>query len=64
MADLVAEALNEPSQSITEACVANNVGNLALESVSNQMEISSAGVGGVGYDDDLTARARLRRGKN
>ena len=63
MADLVVEALNEPSQSLTEACVANNVGNLALESVSNQREINSAGVGGVGYDDDLAARARLRKGE-
>jgi ferrochelatase len=64
MADMVAEALNEPSQSITEACVANNVGNLALESVCSQMEISSAGVGGVGYDDDLAGRARrLRKGR-
>jgi ferrochelatase len=62
MADMVADALNEPAQSITEACVANNVGNLELESVSNQMEISSAGVGGVGYDDALAGRARLRKG--
>ena len=61
MADMVADALNEPSQSITEACVANNVGNLELEFVSDQMEISSAGVGGVGYDDDLAGRARLRK---
>eukprot|EP00581_Thalassiosira_minuscula_P016179 CAMPEP_0183732216 /NCGR_PEP_ID=MMETSP0737-20130205/37830_1 /TAXON_ID=385413 /ORGANISM="Thalassiosira miniscula, Strain CCMP1093" /LENGTH=470 /DNA_ID=CAMNT_0025965159 /DNA_START=23 /DNA_END=1435 /DNA_ORIENTATION=+ len=60
MADMVAEALNEPSQSITEACVANNVGNLELESVDNQMEINSAGVGGVGYDDDLAGRARRK----
>ncbi|KAL7528213.1 hypothetical protein ACHAXR_002331 [Thalassiosira sp. AJA248-18] len=63
MADMVADALNEPSQSITEACVANNVGNLELESVSNQMEINSAGVGGVGYDDDLKGRARSRKGE-
>jgi len=62
MADMVADALNEPSQSVTEACVANNVGNLELESVSNQMEISSAGIGGVGYDDDLAGRARMRKG--
>jgi len=61
MADMVAEALNEPSLSVTEACVANNVGNLELESISNQMEINSAGVGGVGYDDDLAGKARLRR---
>lgn len=60
LADMVADALNEPSQSITEACVANNVGNLALESVSRQLEISSAGVGGVGYDDDLRGK-KLRK---
>lgn len=60
LADMVADALNEPSQSITEACVANNVGNLALESVSRHMEISSAGVGGVGYDDDLRGKKRRR----
>ena len=33
LADTVADALNEPSQSITEAFEANNVGNLALKSV-------------------------------
>ena len=60
MADMVADALNEPSQSLTEACVANNVGNLELESVSNVMEINSAGVGGVGYEDDLAGRRRKR----
>lgn len=63
MADMVADALNEPSQSITEACVANNVGNLELESVSNEMEINSAGVGGVGFDDDLAGRARRKTSK-
>ena len=52
MADMVTDALNEPSQSITEACEVNNVGNLALKSVSRHMEISSAGISGVGYDDD------------
>ena len=46
---MVADALNEPSQSITEACEANNVGNLALESV---IVIISRGVCGVGYDND------------
>lgn len=62
MADMVADALSEPSQSITEACVANNVGNLDLESVSNQEEISSAGILGVGADDDLRGK-RLRNGE-
>ena len=52
LADMVADALNELSQSITEACKANNVGNLALKYVSRHMEISSAGVSGVGYDND------------
>mmetsp|Transcript_22351 Transcript_22351/g.36768 ORF Transcript_22351/g.36768 Transcript_22351/m.36768 type:complete len:511 (-) Transcript_22351:81-1613(-) len=63
MADMVADALSEPSQTITEACVANNVGNLELESVSNQLEISSAGVGGVGFDDNLAYRSRMREGE-
>lgn len=63
MADMVADALNEPSQSITEACVANNVGNLELEAVSNRMEISSAGVLGVGNVDDLAGKAKLRKGE-
>ena len=52
LAGMVADALNEPSQSITEVCEANNVGNLALKSLSRHMEISTAGVSGVGYDND------------
>eukprot|EP00585_Thalassiosira_rotula_P005036 CAMPEP_0196151496 /NCGR_PEP_ID=MMETSP0910-20130528/33766_1 /TAXON_ID=49265 /ORGANISM="Thalassiosira rotula, Strain GSO102" /LENGTH=475 /DNA_ID=CAMNT_0041414877 /DNA_START=73 /DNA_END=1500 /DNA_ORIENTATION=+ len=63
MADMVADALNEPSQSVTEACVANNVGNLELEFASEEMEINSAGVGGVGFDDDLAGRARRKTSK-
>ena len=43
--------------------MANNVGNLELEPVSNQLEISSAGVGGVGFDDDLAYRSRMREGE-
>merc|ERR1712087_635278 len=61
MADMVVEALSQPSQSITEACVANNVGNLDLEFESEELEINSAGVGGVGFDDDLAGRARRKR---
>ncbi|KAK1744972.1 ferrochelatase [Skeletonema marinoi] len=61
MADMVADALSEPSQTITEACVANNVGNLELEPVSNQLEISSAGVGGVGFDDNLAYSSKMRK---
>jgi len=53
MADMVVEALSQPSQSVTEACVANNVGLVDLD---DSTELSSAGVGGVGYNDDLTSR--------
>lgn len=63
MADMVADALSEPSQTITEACVANNVGNLELEPVSNQLEISSAGVGGVGFEDNLAYSSNMRKGE-
>lgn len=57
---MVADALNEPSQSITEACVANNVGNIELETQASdlQLEISSAGVAGVGSIDSLRLRGR------
>jgi ferrochelatase len=50
MADMVWEALNQPSQSVTEACVANNVGTIDLD---EKGDISLAGVGGVGGDGDL-----------
>ncbi len=50
MADMVWEALNQPSQSVTEACVANNVGTIDLD---EKRDISLAGVGGVGGDGDL-----------
>ena len=50
MADMVWEALNQPSQSVTEACVANNVGTI---DVDEKRDISLAGVGGVGGDADL-----------
>lgn len=59
MADLVVEALNQPSQSVTEACVANNVGLVDLDDV-DALEVSSAGVGGVGANDDLSLQASLR----
>jgi len=48
MADMIVEALNMPSQSVTEACVANNVG---LVEGDFKADISSAGVGGVGFSD-------------
>eukprot|EP00521_Asterionellopsis_glacialis_P006266 CAMPEP_0195281434 /NCGR_PEP_ID=MMETSP0707-20130614/743_1 /TAXON_ID=33640 /ORGANISM="Asterionellopsis glacialis, Strain CCMP134" /LENGTH=483 /DNA_ID=CAMNT_0040340317 /DNA_START=136 /DNA_END=1587 /DNA_ORIENTATION=+ len=55
MADMVVDALNEPSQSVTEACVANNVGDIDIEG-----GIDFAGVGGVGADSDLIARENLK----
>lgn len=59
MADMVVEALSQPSQSVTEACVANNVGlvDLDQEDVSS---INSAGVGGVGFGDELLSQVRLK----
>lgn len=46
MADMVVEALDQPSQSVTEACVANNVGT--IDYLDDTSDISSAGIGGVG----------------
>jgi ferrochelatase len=56
MADMIVEALNMPSQSVTEACVANNVGLVDVEG-DFKGDISSAGVGGVGYNDDVQRKA-------
>lgn len=50
MADMVWEALNQPMQSVTEACVTNNVGTV---DVDEKRDISLAGVGGVGGDGEL-----------
>jgi len=55
MADMVYEALNSPCQSVTEACVANNVG-ITIDggiAVDDMSDISFIGVGGVGSDADL-----------
>jgi ferrochelatase len=57
MADMIVEALSQPSLSVTEACVANNVGLVDLDDAE---ELSSAGVGGVGYSDELTSQMRLK----
>jgi ferrochelatase len=59
MADMVMEALSEPSQSVTEACVANNCGDVQLESIDERLSITNAGVGGVGAESELIA-ARLK----
>jgi len=57
MADMVIEALNEPSLSVTEACVANNVGLVNLDDIK---AVSSAGVGGVGANDYLSSQASMK----
>lgn len=53
MADMVWEALIEPTQSVTEACVANNIEGVDLEPLDSVAGISLTGVGGVGADGDL-----------
>jgi ferrochelatase len=55
MADIVMEALTEPSQSVMEACVMYNCGDVHLQSIDERMSISSAGVGGVGAQSELIA---------
>ena len=51
MADMVYEALMEPSQSVTEACVANNIEGVDLERFDDSVAVT--GVLGVGADGDL-----------
>ena len=52
MADMIVEALNQPSQTVTECCVANNVGTIDIDDKS---DISVAGIGGVGFSEELQA---------
>jgi len=59
MADMVVEALNEPSQSVTEVCVANNV-ELGDDLDAIEGVISSGGVGGVGAKDVLIGKTRMK----
>eukprot|EP00560_Eucampia_antarctica_P001237 CAMPEP_0197834806 /NCGR_PEP_ID=MMETSP1437-20131217/23774_1 /TAXON_ID=49252 ORGANISM="Eucampia antarctica, Strain CCMP1452" /NCGR_SAMPLE_ID=MMETSP1437 /ASSEMBLY_ACC=CAM_ASM_001096 /LENGTH=474 /DNA_ID=CAMNT_0043439783 /DNA_START=196 /DNA_END=1620 /DNA_ORIENTATION=+ len=60
MADMVVEALCEPSLSVTEACVANNVGDILNEEQLRleRLGISSAGIAGVGADNDLKSKRK------
>jgi protoporphyrin/coproporphyrin ferrochelatase len=51
MADMVYEALMEPSQTVTEACVANNIEGVNLERFDDSVAVT--GVLGVGADGDL-----------
>jgi protoporphyrin/coproporphyrin ferrochelatase len=53
MADMVIDALQEPAQTVTEACVANNVGDVELQPLDERVGITSVGVGGVGAGDDV-----------
>ena len=63
MADMVMEALNEPSQSVTEVCVANNCGDVNLQPIDERLGISSAGVGGVGAEAKLLEEKELINGR-
>jgi protoporphyrin/coproporphyrin ferrochelatase len=53
MADMVYEALMEPSQTVTEACVSNNIEGIDLAPLDDSIAVSLGGVGGVGADGDL-----------
>ena len=53
MADMVIDALQEPAQTVTEACVANNVGDVELQPLDERVGISTVGVGGVGAGDEV-----------
>mmetsp|Transcript_11530 Transcript_11530/g.27078 ORF Transcript_11530/g.27078 Transcript_11530/m.27078 type:complete len:497 (+) Transcript_11530:212-1702(+) len=53
MADMVYEALNEPVQTVTEICIANNIEGIDLEALDESVAVSAGGVGGVGADADL-----------
>ena len=48
MADLVYEALQEPTLTVTEACVANRVRDVELQPLDERLGINTAGVQGVG----------------
>jgi len=50
MADMIHDALNEPLQTVTEACVANNVEGVDL--VPLDIDVSTTGIGGVGKGID------------
>eukprot|EP00546_Thalassionema_frauenfeldii_P008997 CAMPEP_0178913734 /NCGR_PEP_ID=MMETSP0786-20121207/11009_1 /TAXON_ID=186022 /ORGANISM="Thalassionema frauenfeldii, Strain CCMP 1798" /LENGTH=480 /DNA_ID=CAMNT_0020586513 /DNA_START=149 /DNA_END=1591 /DNA_ORIENTATION=+ len=56
MADMVVEALSQPSQTVTEACIANNCGDVE----EFDQRLGFTGVQGVGAEADLRAAGRLR----
>jgi len=55
MADLVVDALSEPVQTVTEACVANMV---SLQSLDDRF-ISTTGIQGVGADGELISTLKV-----
>jgi ferrochelatase len=59
MADLVVDALAEPAQSVTEACVANMVGDVELQPLDERLGINTGGVQGVGAEG-LLYQAKLQ----
>jgi protoporphyrin/coproporphyrin ferrochelatase len=62
MADIVVEALSEPAQTVTEACVANMVGDVELQSVDERLGINTGGVQGVGAEGGIrAAESKLRQ---
>jgi ferrochelatase len=63
MADMVMEALSEPSQSVTEVCVANNCGDVELQPIDERLGINSVGVGGVGAKANLLKQKELINGR-
>jgi protoporphyrin/coproporphyrin ferrochelatase len=59
MADLVIEALTEPVQTVTEACVANMVRDVELTPIDERLGINMAGIQGVGGTASIAAVAAL-----
>jgi len=53
MADMIIDALQDPVQTVTEACVANNVGDVELQPLDERVGINTVGVGGVGAGEDV-----------
>lgn len=51
MADMIYDALVEPAQTVTEACIANNVEGVDLVPLDT-LDVSTTGVAGVGKDID------------
>ena len=55
MADLVYQALQEPTLTVTEACVANRVRDVELQPLDERFGINTAGIQGVGGEFPVVA---------